>query len=231
MTVSVTAGTHVGLRKERNEDSYLVGEHLVAIADGMGGYVSGDVASSTVISAIRAFDRDVQPEQLCVTLGQAVDAASRAMRQRIAADPQVAGMGTTLVAIMWSRGHFALANIGDSRAYLLSAGRLTQLTDDHVYGRLVSSAGQVPTLPERLSRFLDGRSDGRSPDLSPIEVRPGDRILLCSDGLSSYVPDNVIKANLDGVEQGVAVERLIQLTLEAGAPDNVTILVLDAQPG
>lgn len=227
MTVSVAAGTHVGLRKKRNEDSHFVGSHLIAIADGMGGYVSGDVASQTVIKALAPFDREVSPEQLCSTLGQAVEAASLAMRQRIAADPAVAGMGTTLVAVMWSGGRFALANIGDSRAYLLRDGRLAQLTDDHVYGRLVSTAGRVPTLPERLSRFLDGRIDGRSPDLSPIDITPGDRLLLCSDGLSSYVPDERIRGELSGVEAPAAIERLIGLTLEAGAPDNVTVLVVD----
>jgi len=227
MTVGVAAGTHVGLRKKRNEDSHFVGSHLVAIADGMGGYVSGDVASQTVIGALAPFDREVDPDQLCSALGQAVEAASLAMRQRIVSDPAVAGMGTTLVAVMWSGEHFALANIGDSRAYLLREGRLTQLTDDHVYGRLVSTAGKVPTLPERLSRFLDGRIDGRSPDLSPISVVPGDRLLLCSDGLSSYVPDEVILGELIGVDAAVAISRLIGLTLEAGAPDNVTILVVD----
>ncbi len=226
MTIRVVAGTHVGLRKERNEDSYLVGDHLIAIADGMGGYVSGDVASSTVIDALRPFDREVEPDQLAATLGQAVEAASVAMRERIATEPAVAGMGTTLVALMWSQGQFALANIGDSRAYLLRRGKLTQLTVDHVYGRLVSSAAAVPTLPERLSRFLDGRSDGRSPDLSPIDVRPGDRLLLCSDGLSSYVDHLAIEDIVAANSPDVAVDALITLTLEANAPDNVTVAIL-----
>lgn len=230
MTVKAVIGTHVGLRKKRNEDSHLHGEHLIAIADGMGGYVSGDVASQTVIGAIRPFDREVEPGQLTLALGQAVQAASLAMRQRITEEPAVAGMGTTLVAVMWSHGQFALANIGDSRAYQLRAGSLTQLTDDHVYGRLLSSAGKVPTLPERLSRFLDGRLDGRSPDLSPIDVRPGDRLLLCSDGLSSYVPHETVRAELIETDAAVAVERLIGLTLEADAPDNVTVAVIDVLP-
>lgn len=229
MIVHAASGTHVGLRKKRNEDSLVVGKYLVAIADGMGGYVSGDVASSTVIDAIRQFDRAIAPDHLATTLGQAVETASLAMRQRIAAEPAVTGMGTTLVAVMWSHGQFALANIGDSRAYLLRSDQLIQLTDDHVYGRLVSTAGHVPTLPERLSRFLDGRTDGRSPDLSPIDVRPGDRLLLCSDGLSSYVEHEAIREVLVAESRDRAVERLIALTLEAGAPDNVTVAVLDVE--
>lgn len=227
MTIAIAAATHVGLRKKRNEDSHLIGEHLLAIADGMGGYVSGDIASSTVIEALRPFDREVDPGQLAVTLGQAVEAASVAMRERIATEPAVAGMGTTLVAVMWSHGKFALANIGDSRAYVLRGGKLTQLTDDHVYAGLVSSAARVPTLPERLARFLDGRPDGRSPDLSPIDVRPGDRLLLCSDGLSSYVDHETITRVVAAEGRSEAVEHLIQLTLEANAPDNVTVAILD----
>lgn len=231
MTVNAAVATHIGHRKKRNEDSYLLGEHLIAIADGMGGYVAGDVASNTVINAIRPFDRATDPEQLTVALGQAVEAANLAMRQKSAAEPAVAGMGTTLVAVMWAGNQFALANIGDSRAYLLRGGTLTQLTDDHVYGRLLAGAAKVPTLPERLSRFLDGRVDGRSPDLSPIDVRPGDRLLLCSDGLSSYVEHEAIREVLVTESRDRAVERLIALTLDAGAPDNVTVAVLDVEQG
>ncbi|MGK5682460.1 PP2C family protein-serine/threonine phosphatase [Actinoplanes sp. URMC 104] len=224
---AIAIGTHVGYRKKRNEDSYYVGDYLLAIADGMGGHVAGDVASSTVIDAVREFDRACPPGLLAAELGQAVHAASHAMQRRIADQPEVAGMGTTLVAVMWSQGRYALANIGDSRAYLLRAGRLRRLTDDHVYGRLLAAAGTVPLLPERLSRFLDGRLDGRSPDLSPLDVRAGDRLLLCSDGLSSYVDQDVIRHELVTNPREQAVERLIELTLDAGAPDNVTVAVLD----
>jgi serine/threonine protein phosphatase PrpC len=221
------AGTHVGLKRKRNEDSHYLGKNLAVIADGMGGHVSGDTASRTVIDAVKAFDRPREPAMLAPTLSQMVYAANLTMRQHIKTDPSLAGMGTTLVGLMWSRGHFAVANVGDSRAYLLRGGRLKQITDDHVYARLVSNTSRVPHLNERISRFLDGRDDGRSPDLAPVPVRPGDRLMLCSDGLSSYVDHAVIGRAAGIADPQVAVEGLIQEALKAGAPDNVTVIVID----
>jgi serine/threonine protein phosphatase PrpC len=220
--------THIGLVRKRNEDTMYLGESLFAVADGMGGHVSGDVASRTVIEAIRPFDRPTDPAALADVLGQAVSAANRAMRQQIAATPTLAGMGTTLVAVMRSGPIAVIANMGDSRAYLLRGGALTQVTDDHVYGRLVANARTVPNLPERLARFLDGRPDGRSPDLTTLNLQPGDRLLLCSDGLSSYVPQELIHAAL-GVapDPDSAANRLVALAIEQGAPDNVTVIVAD----
>ncbi len=227
MTVAV-GGTHVGMKRARNEDSYYVGKNLVAVADGMGGHVSGDVASRTVIDAVRAFDKLRRPELLAPVLSQAVDAANAAMRRKIEAEPQVAGMGTTLVALSWSQGRFALANVGDSRIYLLRNGKLCQLSDDHVYGRVLSRMGGVPQLGERISRFLDGRLDGRSPDLARLRARPGDRFMLCSDGLSSFVEPQIMRSKAALTNPEEAVDALIAATLEAGAPDNVTVIVVDA---
>jgi serine/threonine protein phosphatase PrpC len=226
--VQVAGRTHIGLVRKRNEDSMYLGTNLLAVADGMGGHVSGDVASTTVIEAIRPFDQVADPDRLGVSLSRAVGAANDAMRRRIVADPILAGMGTTLVAVMWSGSSFVIANVGDSRAYLLRAGKLIQLTDDHVYGRLLANAGNVPHLPERLSRFLDGRSDGRSPDLAPLNLRDGDRVLLCSDGLSSFVPRAQIHdalASTPGPDE--ASDQLVALALERGGPDNVTVIVAD----
>lgn len=229
-TVQVSGRTHIGLVRKRNEDSMYLGANLIAVADGMGGHVSGDVASTVVIDAIRPFDRAVDPDGLGTSLSRAVGAANEAMRRRIIADPDLAGMGTTLVALMWSGSNFVIANVGDSRAYLLRAGTLVQLTDDHVYGRLLANAGNVPHLPERLSRFLDGRTDGRSPDLAPLNLREGDRVLLCSDGLSSFVAHDAIEDALIGfplVDE--AADQLIQLALSADGPDNITVIVVDVR--
>lgn len=222
----IAARTHVGLVRRRNEDTHYVGTHLVAVADGMGGHVSGDVASSTVIDTIRGWDRDVPVDLVGDTLGRAFGAANSAMRRRIASAPELAGMGTTLVALMWSGSTGALANLGDSRAYRLRAEVLERLTDDHVYGRLLANAGSVATLPERLSRYLDGRVEGRSADLIPLSLQPGDRILLCSDGLSSYVAKDQIRNALTGADLDEAADQLVALALEHGAPDNVTVIVI-----
>ncbi|TNH28814.1 serine/threonine-protein phosphatase [Micromonospora orduensis] len=222
----------MGLVRRRNEDAIHVGPFLIAIADGLGGHVAGDVASSTAIEAVRRYDQVVTPDALSVALGQAVDAANKALRQRTEAEPDLAGMGTTLVAMLKSGETVALANVGDSRAYLLRGtdplhGQTTQITEDHLYKHLVADAADVPNLPDRLARFLDGRPDGRSPDITLLTLAPGDRILLCTDGLSSYVPHDQVHTTLaNSVTPQEAVERLIASALAHGGPDNVTVAVI-----
>lgn len=234
MTQRVAGRTEVGLVRRRNEDALYVGEQLFAVADGLGGHVGGDVASATAIEAVAAYDGLVEPENLAATLGRAVAAADLAIRRRVADEPQLTGMGTTLVALLRSGPSAVLANVGDSRAYLLrggpaGGGRTVRITEDHTYRHLVAAAARIPNLPDKLARFLDGRPDGRSPDLTPVTLQAGDRMLLCTDGLSSYVGDDLIHSALvehetaDGAAGG-----LVQLALDNGAPDNVTVLVLDA---
>lgn len=124
-----------------------------------------------------------------------------------------------------------LANVGDSRGYLLrtsSALQMIPITEAHIYGNLMSDAVSVPHLPERLAHFLDGRADGRSPDLTTRTIRAGDRFLLCSDGLSPVVPNNLIQAHLASpTDSGDTADRLIRLALDHGGPDNVTVVVID----
>jgi serine/threonine protein phosphatase PrpC len=234
MTITITAvgKTHVGLVRKRNEDSFYVGSSLVAIADGMGGHPAGDVASQTAIEAIRAFDQPTEPQNLPDALGRAVRAANDAMGRRIAADPDVRGMGTTLVAVMWSGTTAALANVGDSRAYLYRTDTgMVPLTEDHTYAHLVADAADVPRLPERLARWLDGRPDSRSPDITTRKLQLGDRILVCSDGLSSFVSHEAIKNTMEGEsEQAATADRLIDLANEAGGRDNVTVIVIAVLP-
>ncbi len=226
--MTAASSTHVGYVRRRNEDSYYVGEHLFAVADGLGGHVAGDIASATVIEAIARHDQPAAPSELCLALGRAVYDTTAAMRSRVAAEPELRGMGSTLVALMRSGLNAAVANVGDSRAYLFRAGRLTQITEDHVYGRLVVGADTVPNLPERLARFIDGRPDGRSPELHSLELRQEDRVLLCSDGLSSFVDPAVMVAALTGTTADEAASRLVASALSAGGPDNVTVVVVDA---
>ena len=202
----------------------------MAVADGLGGHAAGDVASATAIDALRQYDRAVEPDQLAGNLGHAVSDINAALRRQTTANPALARMGTTLVALAWSGSSAVVANVGDSRVYLLRAGALAQVTEDHVYGSLVSAASSVPNLPEKLARFLDGRTDGRSPDLTPIALKPGDRVLLCSDGLSSFVAHAVIENVLiDRTSADEVVDRLVQLALDAGGPDNVTAIIVDVE--
>jgi protein phosphatase len=230
MPSHLAARTSTGLIRKRNEDAAYVGRWLCAVADGMGGHVAGNVASAAVVEALRPFDVHVtSSRQLLRTLGHAVSAASGELAARIEGDPSLTGMGTTLTAMLWSGNNVALANIGDSRAYLLRRGTLRQITEDHVMGKLV--ACPMPTqISAILVRYLDGRAD-RSPDLTLRTAQRGDRYLICSDGLTGVVDAVVIRDALTSVEDAdQAAADLIRLAHEAGAPDNVTVIVADV-PG
>ncbi|MFI6452346.1 PP2C family protein-serine/threonine phosphatase [Streptosporangium amethystogenes] len=236
LTVEAAARTHIGLVRRRNEDAVYSGRSLFAVADGLGGHTAGDLASSTVIEALRPHDRQVDPADLPSVLGRAVHEASQALRRRTEAEPELAGMATTLVAMLCSGTTAVVANVGDSRAYLLrdidsnlgGVSEIVQITEDHTYGNLVADAGRVPNLPGRISRFLDGRADGRSPDLTVRELHSGDRFLLCSDGLSSAVPGELIRDALrSSKDPEEAADRLITLAIDHGGPDNITVIVID----
>ena len=232
LILDAASRTHTGLVRKRNEDSIYQGEWLYAVADGLGGHVAGDVASATAIEILKPKDQLVDPANLAAVLGEAISAIGKSMRRKVQEDPELSGMGTTLVAMLRS-GHAAvLANIGDSRAYLLRnshlGGETIQISEDHTYQYLVADSANVPNLPERLARFLDGRIDGRSPDLTLLDLRPGDRILLCSDGLSSYVPHDLIHAALSApIAPDKVAERLIDLAVGQGGIDNVSVVVID----
>ena len=231
MIISAASGTHVGLVRRRNEDALYQGQWLFAVADGLGGHVAGDIASTTAIDALKQYDRHVDPGDLAATLGRAFSDANDALRQRIRDDSQQAGMGTTMVALMCSGNSAALANLGDSRAYLMRDRRhLVQVSEDHTYEHLVADAAAVPSLPEKITRFLDGRPDGRSADVTRYRLHAGDRFLLCSDGLSSYVPHHVLENALRTENDcAQAVDVLVRSAHDHGGPDNVTVLVIDVE--
>jgi serine/threonine protein phosphatase PrpC len=238
LTVDAAARTHIGLVRKRNEDALYAGRSLFAVADGLGGHVAGDTASTTAIEVLQSIDRRVDPEYLPLVLGRAVSATNEALRRKIADAPELAGMATTLIAMLCSGDAAVLANVGDSRAYRLrhtgsvpnESPHLTQITEDHTYGHLVADAATVPGLPDRLYRFLDGRPDGRSPDLTRLNLHPGDRFLLCSDGLSAVVPHELITATLIArSDPNETADRLIALAIDHGGPDNIAVIVLNVR--
>ena len=225
----------VGLLREGNEDAAYAGPHLLAVADGMGGYEAGEVASAAVISSVAPLDRTVMPEsELIDALAAAVTTAKQALRRIVDSDPSVGSMGTTLTAMLWAGGSAAICHIGDSRAYLVRDGDLYQITHDHTYVQALIDQGRIrpeeaSTHPQRslLLRALDGRTDA-DPDLSTLDARIGDRYLICSDGLPVAVSDDdILQALVEHAEPGDAVVALIDLAIRGGAPDNVTCIVAD----
>ena len=224
----------VGLLREGNEDSAYAGPHLLAIADGMGGHVAGEVASSVTISALTGLDDEVPADHLLDALAGAVATASSALHEMSVEDPSLDGMGTTLTALLWSGTTVAICHIGDSRAYLLRDGELRQITRDHTLvqslvddGRL--SPAQAAVHPQRslVMRALQSGTEAE-PDLSTIEAKAGDRYLLCSDGLSDVVSEETLHDTLIRcTDRDQAVAQLIDLAIRGGGPDNITCIVAD----
>ena len=234
LSLRFAAGSHKGMIREGNEDSGYAGPRLLAIADGMGGQAAGEVASSEVISTLVQLDDDVPGSDILTSLGTAVQRANEQLRMMVEEDPQLEGMGTTLTALLWTGQRLGLVHVGDSRAYLLRDGVLTQITQDHTWvQRLVDegriTAEEAETHPQRslLMRALDGRGQVE-PDLSIREVRAGDRYLICSDGLSGPVSHQTLEETLGSYyAPQQTVQELIQLALRGGGPDNITCIVAD----
>jgi protein phosphatase len=224
----------VGLLREGNEDSAYAGPHLLAVADGMGGHAAGEVASSAAITTIASLDADRPQADLVQALADAVVNANTRLQEMIYADPATEGMGTTLTAMLWSEGDAAICHIGDSRAYLLRDRRLYQITHDHTLVQSLVDEGRiteddVATHPQRslLLRALDGRTLAE-PDLSTLQTLPGDRYLLCSDGLSGVVTEETIQHTLGMfAEPDQATMQLVDLAIRGGGPDNITCIVAD----
>jgi serine/threonine protein phosphatase PrpC len=224
----------VGLLREGNEDSAYAGPHLLAVADGMGGHAAGEVASAAAIETISVLDAEYPQADLVQALAGGVINANVRLQEMIISDPSTEGMGTTLTAMLWAGGQAAICHIGDSRAYLLRDGRLYQITHDHTLVQSLVDEGRiteddVATHPQRslLLRALDGRTMAE-PDLSTLQTLPGDRYLLCSDGLSGVVTEETLQHTLSVVaEPDQITTQLVDLAIRGGGPDNITCIVAD----
>lgn len=233
------AGTDRGLRRARNEDALLVlpSAGLYAVADGMGGHAAGDVASRTATRVLsESFEQPPPARQLRRHLVEAFSNANRAILEQAAADPSMHGMGTTLTALaMPPRGHGVIVHIGDSRAYRMRDGNLEQLTADHTWVQQQVDAGVLAPEAVRghpyasvLLRVL-GTAEDAAPDEFEIEARRGDLFLLCSDGLSGVAGDDAIRTILaEDSTLEAKKDRLIAAALEAGGPDNISVVLLRA---
>jgi protein phosphatase len=221
-----------GLIRGNNQDSVYAGPRLLAVADGMGGHAAGDVASKVVIAALEHLDDDAPSGDMLQAMRQAVFEGSEHLREVIRESPQLEGMGTTLTAILFAGGRLALCHVGDSRAYLVRDGQLSQITHDDTFVQTLIDDGRITpeeanSHPQRslLLRALNGQDV--EPDLSMREARAGDRYLLCSDGLSGVVSEETLADALKDPDPESTADRLIELALRSGGPDNVTVIVAD----
>ena len=198
------ARSDVGLVRSNNQDSGYAGPHLLVVADGMGGHAGGDVASSIAIAALAPLDGESHgPDDALAELERSIDHARQDLVDRSVTDPELVGMGTTVTAILRAGNKLAMAHLGDSRAYLLRDGELTQVTTDHTFVQHLVDTGRISpdeaeTHPQRnvVMRVLGDFDIDLTPDMSVREAKPGDRWLLCSDGLSGFVSPETIAQTL-----------------------------------
>jgi len=233
------ARSEVGLHRSGNEDSALINGVLIAVADGMGGHAGGEVASKVAITTLAQIlpllnNDEMDSESLEDFLQSSVLDVDNEIRLTAEADDRLSGMGTTLTAIALYRNKAYVLHTGDSRAYRLRGKEFTQLTKDHSVVQELIDAGTITeeeaaVHPQRsvLTNVLMGHGN-ITPLLIEYEVKAGDKFLLCSDGLSNVVSNQEIHKYLD---EDDALSKLISLTYERGAPDNVTVVIAEAGNG
>ena len=232
LALDFVAASDRGLVRGNNEDSAYAGPHLLVLADGMGGHAAGEVASQLMVEHLEHLDRDPADADMLALLGAAAEDANASIAESVAQHPEQAGMGTTLTATMFNGRQFGLIHVGDSRGYLLRDGKLTQLTVDDTFVQSLVDDGKlapedVSTHPQKslILKAYTGREV--EPHLELIEAKPDDRILLCSDGLSDPVTRETIQVALGDGTPEMAAQRLIELALRSGGPDNVTVVVAE----
>ena len=250
MQLSWAVRTDPGLRRSSNEDSYCTRADLglYVVADGMGGHAAGEVASRVAVETIQTFIAETagadknrtwpfpfEPEISLEAnrLKAAFKLANRQLANAMADSADLRGMATTASAVLAGKSSACVGHVGDSRVYALRDGQLTQITDDHSWveeqvraGTMSASAARQHPWRNVVTRALSGGSD---PEIDTVELspKPGERFLLCSDGLSGVVPHQTIAAILGGEHDLDAIcERLIAAANEGGGPDNITVLVL-----
>lgn len=226
--VEVAYLSDTGRIRHHNEDRALASPRVLVVADGMGGAKAGEVAAQMAVDAVKRLVGPVHEDDV----RGAVDRANRAIRRLASDDPDKSGMGTTLTAAMLDDGRLDVVHVGDSRAYLWRGGTLRQVTEDHsVVAELVRRGSitqeEAETHPHRnvITRAL-GAEDGVDADVVHVDLEDGDVVLLCSDGLSSYVPEAAIAEVLAGAEGlDAAAKGLVHLANAAGGVDNVTVVL------
>ena len=266
--VDISAQTHTGHVRANNEDHFYVARatrsletmltslpvgdvpdradeinHVMVVADGMGGHAAGEVASRLAISALVGLALDIPDWIFRVDDEHAPEMQRRAREivQQVGAlvfergreDAALRGMGSTLTCARNCGRDLWIIHVGDSRAYLLRAGRLERLTRDHTYAQMLVDTGQLSPddvtrsgLRHILTNAIGGSGAQVQVDVDLLQLADGDRLMLCSDGLTDCVDDDTIAATLEGGTQVDQVcERLLQLALDGGGRDNITVIV------
>jgi protein phosphatase len=249
MSVALNIGkcTLLGNYRENNEDAIdvkLFPDLMIGIvADGMGGQAAGEIASKQAIEVIprevrKGLQPDTDPEEARRVIRKAIVQANAVIMEMAALDRDLTNMGTTVVAAIWCKGHgnLFIASVGDSRAYLIRTGNIEQLTTDHSIAQALVEAKTISAAEARVHRYrnvlwkyLGSKEVGDGPDVKLQTIQPGDRFLLCTDGLSGVVPDDkLLSFVMETPDVQACADGLGQLALDSGSRDNVSCIVLEA---
>jgi len=242
------ARTDVGMKRDHNEDSFLVNEDLglYVVCDGMGGHAGGETASRLAVQAVEkelisaklraddpfATEGPLQESPLAAALREAVEGACAAVFRSSRANPELAGMGTTCISLLLHQDQAIVGHVGDSRAYLVRDGQVWQLSEDHSLvneqvraGLLTEDEAKHSRLKNIITRSV-GFEEDVLVDVVGVETQPGDKFLLCSDGLSNLVANDEIRDAMVRTDLDKVPESLIQLANDRGGDDNVTVVVV-----
>ncbi len=232
------ARSHVGMVRAKNDDSAYAGHFLAVVADGMGGHAGGDVASASTVLDLIHLDHNRHGDDAGTNLADEIQSANSLLSELVHVNPKLAGMGTTVTALLLSGERLAYAHIGDSRAYRLKDGVFEQISTDHTFvqrmideGRMTEAEAEVHPHKNVLMRVLGDVDASPELDLQYFDATAGERWLLCSDGLN-FVRHEMIEEVIRNTKSlATAADTLIDLTLAAGSPDNVTVVVFDIEEG
>lgn len=227
--------SNVGLVRKNNQDSGYAGRNFLLIADGMGGHAGGDVASAITVARLASLDHSEHNGESLDSLRSTILDANDRIARAVEDEPQLGGMGTTVTALLRCKDRLALAHIGDSRAYLLRDDSFSQMTTDHTFVQMLVDEGRITPEeaeyhPQRsvVMRVLGDVGASPELDMSVREARVGDRWMLCSDGLTGFADLDVIEEALRSIDDpGECAEKLINMALEGGGADNITVVIGD----
>jgi protein phosphatase len=220
----------VGLARENNEDSGFIGKHYLLVADGMGGHAAGELASATAVSVISSFDKNISQK---LNDSEIINEISSKIKNSINKDLSRQGMGTTASLVKLNEESIDLTHVGDSRVYLIRNKQMKQLTKDQTYIQTLIDSGEISEQDSKnhpqkslLLQAIDG-SKNLVPQTEKFTMQEGDKLLLCSDGLTNVVSDKEILEIINKYDYVGSVSALIEKSLELGGPDNITVIVAE----